>query len=196
MTSFAGFEYPRQFAILPKGTPKQRLEAQRQLQAKYGKPYKRITGPYYQSEPAPNTDGRMFYMGEHETLGDFMPGLRWKWADKCEDVGRSIDHTGWFCDDFQEDKIRGMVFRLNHGKGFLAGWSMGEGMISSLEYEIYKTEREAAYAADRLAEKHAEADREANEKYYQEQKAEEEAEEKLQEMKDAVAKQLEQAGWV
>ena len=53
--------------------------------------------------------------------------------------------------------------RLPNNRGFLAGWSMGEGMISEIEYVIYDNEREAAWAADSLAEKTAEKEREFQE---------------------------------
>ena len=53
--------------------------------------------------------------------------------------------------------------RLPHNRGFLAGWSMGEGMISEIEYAIYDDEREAAKVADSLAEETAEKEREFQE---------------------------------
>lgn len=200
MTTFAGFEYPRAIPTLPKGTPAKRLEAQRKLQAMHGQHYKRVAGPYTQGDPAPLTgkdDGRMFYLDEAEGMdGDFQPGLRWTWADEVEGVGRSIDHTGWWADDHESDKIRGMVFRLNHGRGFIAGWSMGAGMIGNVEYDIYDEERTAAYAADRMAERAAEDSREADEEYRKEQEAIEKAAEEEQAMRDAVTHHLETAGWV
>ena len=53
--------------------------------------------------------------------------------------------------------------RLPHNRGFLVGWSMGEGMISEIEYTIYDDERNAARAADSLAEEAAEKEREFQE---------------------------------
>ena len=53
--------------------------------------------------------------------------------------------------------------RLPHNRGFLAGWSMGEGMISEIEYTVYDDERNAAWAADSLAEDVAEKEREFQE---------------------------------
>ena len=53
--------------------------------------------------------------------------------------------------------------RLPHNRGFLIGWSMGEGMISEIEYAIYDNGREAALAADSLAEETAEKEREFQE---------------------------------
>jgi hypothetical protein len=72
-----------------------------------------------------------------------------------------IDHHGWFTDSiFQEDTIRGVVLRLPHGRGFLAGWSMGKGMASKISRRIYPDEVNAAHAADSMAEAAAEAERE------------------------------------
>ena len=53
--------------------------------------------------------------------------------------------------------------RLPNNRGFLAGWSMGEGMISEIEYAIYDDERNAAQVADSLAEDIAEKEREFQE---------------------------------
>ena len=53
--------------------------------------------------------------------------------------------------------------RLPNNRGFLAGWSMGEGMISEIEYIIYDDEHETAWAADSLAEEAAEKEREFQE---------------------------------
>lgn len=108
-------------------------------------------GPYY---GAPSYSGidktRFFYLDS-----DFMPSLRWQWAD---DVVR-LNHTGWYCDDYQDQTIRGIVMRLPHERGFLAGWSMGESMTSEIELDIYPDQDSAAYAADSLAEHAAERQR-------------------------------------
>ena len=59
--------------------------------------------------------------------------------------------------------------RLPHNRGFLAGWSMGEGMISEIEYTVYDDERDAAWAADSLAENAAEKEREFQESQEEEE---------------------------
>lgn len=140
---FAGFTWPRFIATLPKGSTATRL-------ARYKNP---VTGPYYHA-PKPGADGTGFYLES-----DGMPSMRWQW---CDAIARSIEHSGWFTSDHQicGETIRGLVFRLPGGRGFLAGWSMGEGMASGLEYEIYTDEIDAAYAADSLAENIAEKERE------------------------------------
>jgi hypothetical protein len=150
--TYAGFTFPFTFGILPRGPLTKRLA---EFKVTHGH---RSCGPYYRDEPKPNSKGMSFYLDS-----DFMPLLRWTWCDEVDGVGRSIDHTGWFTNDFCDDKIRGIVMRLPHGRGFLPGWSMGEHMASSLEYDVYDDEVECAYAADQLAEYAAEAQREYEE---------------------------------
>lgn len=138
---FAGFHWPRYVAVLPQGSQAKRL-------ARYKNP---VTGPYYHApKPVGANHGRGFYLDNHG-----MPGLRWQWCDKVEDT--TINHTGWFTDpDCIGEKIRGVVFTLPKGRGFLAGWSMGESMASELDCHVYETAAEAAYAADSEAEDAAE----------------------------------------
>lgn len=142
--AFAGFNWPRYVATLPRGSRTGRLARKRNP----------VTGPYYHA-PKPVKDrhpGKGFYLDS-----DGAPGLRWQW---CDAVAGQIKHTGWCCDDYQDQTIRGVVFQLPKGRGWFAGWSMGEGMASTLAGEIYADEISAAYAADYLAEKAAEEERE------------------------------------
>jgi hypothetical protein len=130
-----------------------------------------------------------------------MPGLRWKWCDKVDNT--RIDHTGWFTDDFQYQKIRGLVFRLPKSRGFLAGWTYHEGrddkpsgMAGEVDTtHIYAEEWQAAYAADKLADRIAEDEREYNAKEQAEREAEEKAAEELKAMQAAVVDDLERVGW-
>lgn len=151
---FAGFTWPRYVFTLPQGTLKKRLERSKN----------RCTGDYYH-KPKPQQgahSGRGFYL---EDAGQ--PFTRWQWAD---DVV-SLRHTGWFCDEYEDEKIRGIVARLPHGR-FLAGWSMGEDMASEVDGHIYTDETSAAYAADSMAEHAAELERD----YQEEENAKREAE--------------------
>lgn len=147
--SFAGFDFPKHVFSLPTGklNPKQ----------------KRYTPGYYHKPTPNNTDGIGFYLSDSEGMGF---ALRWKW---CDDVADNINHTGWFCDEYQDSKIRGIVLRLPKNRGFLAGWSMGEGMASELDYTIFDDEIVAAYAADRMAEHAAEREREYQESQNQDE---------------------------
>jgi hypothetical protein len=112
-----------------------------------------MCGDYYHA-PTPSAKGRGFYLSAREA-----PGLRWEWADECD--GARIRHTGWFCDEDQCTKIRGIVMRLPRGRGFLAGWSMGEGMASTVDYSpIFDNAADAAACADSMAENAADNERE------------------------------------
>lgn len=150
MITFASFEYPFHIAMLPAKPLRQRLEEYKRDKSR--------SGGYFKTEPCPNNQSRFFYLDS-----DFMPGLRWKYCDviSARYLGK-ISHRGWFTDEYGDgDKIRGIVMRLPHGKGFLAGWTMGENMISVIEYdEIFDDECRAAHVADSLAKHAAEEERE------------------------------------
>lgn len=150
---FAGFAYPRRQWSLPSGPLADRLAA-----AKKG----RICGPYYFTEPAPNSPRVSFYLDDKATA----PGLPWRWADQLpwewsDNSRMPVRSAGWFIDDCQGETIRGVVFKLPKGRGYLAGWSMGEGMISELDKTaVYDSGDDAAHAADDLARDAAEVERE------------------------------------
>lgn len=145
---FAGFTFPRKIPSLPHGTPKQRAYMKRhQPELSFGT---------YYAAPKSGADGMSFYLDS-----DFMPGLRWQWADKVDGV--RINHTGWFIDEDFDQTVRGIVMRLPKSRGFLAGWSMGESMASGVKYRVYDDETEAARAADEEARIVAEHEREYRE---------------------------------
>jgi hypothetical protein len=113
---------------------------------------RKCCGPYQFRVDADN-EYRSAYLDS-----DFFPGLRWEYADE---VASSIHHTGWFCDEYEDDKIRGIVLRLPKGRGFLAGWTMGEKMATQIDVSwVHDDEIEAAHAADGMAEFAAERQRE------------------------------------
>jgi hypothetical protein len=110
-----------------------------------------------------------FYLDDPHTA----PGLRWQWADAVK--GARIGHTGWFCDKFCDDTIRGVVFRLPRSRGFLPGASMGEHMSTTLGCEIIADEADAARLADEYARVWAEAERDYREAEAEREREEEEA---------------------
>lgn len=141
--NFAGFQWPRFVANMACGPAA--------LRKKWAN--RKFCGEY---SHAPNPEllgtGRGFYLN---SAGQ--PFNRWQWAD---DAYASIGHTGWFCNEYQDEKIRGIVAFLPHGR-FLAGWSMGEGMASIVDAApIFGNQIDAAIYADRLAELAAERERE------------------------------------
>ena len=82
--TFAGFTFPR---YIPQLTT-----------SKYDK---RTSRSVYYHAPRPDQagKGRGFYLGD---AGSFD---RWIWADEVE--GAHIDHTGWFCEDEEEEANQG-----------------------------------------------------------------------------------------
>ena len=140
---FAGFTWPRMVARSAFGPAL--------LRKKWAS--RKFVGEYHHAPPPNNIRGRGFYL---DNVGQ--PFARWKWAD---DVVK-LRHTGWFCDEYQDSKIRGIVAILPHNR-FLAGWSMGEGMASEVDGAIYDTPEDAAHAADSMAEYAAEREREYQE---------------------------------
>lgn len=138
-STFAGFNYPRYIAALPRGRMADRLARRSPV----------VCGKTYQPDPAPvgapGTLARSFYLEDGS-----QPFTRWAW---CDDVDDRILHTGWFTtNDGDGDKVRGIVVRLPHGRGFLAGWAMGEGMAATVHRDVYADDVEAARAADSFAE--------------------------------------------
>jgi len=146
--TFAGFTFPRYIPELRR--------------SKYDR---RTSRSVYCHAPRPEQAGK----GKGFYLESDNPG-RWEWADEID--GARIYHTGWFCDEYQDEKIRGIVVRLPHGR-FLAGWSMGEGMASEVDGTIYTDVIEAARAADSEAEAAAEREREYQEQERERQEQEE-----------------------
>lgn len=140
--AFAGFTWPRYVATL---TPLSGLRKKREM--------RKVCGGYYHA-PTPNSNnGRGFYLGNAG-----QPFTRWQWADDVE--GAHISHSGWFTDDYGDsEKIRGIVVLLPHGR-YMAGWSMGKGMASTIEPGVFDDIVDAARVADSIAENAADNERE------------------------------------
>lgn len=88
------------------------------------------------------------------------------YADK---VASRIRHEGWFTDEFQDNKFRGVVYRLpaRNGKSlFIAGYEEEESDRTVLDFStIHDCEIAAAHAGDSMAQSDAEKQRESNEAY-------------------------------
>lgn len=119
---------------------------------------RKVCGPYVCTRMT--ADSNVFlYLDSYGDCGDGPIALRVFPCHESEEV--RINHTGWYTDDDgMKDTIYGIVARLPHGRGFLAGWSMGAGMATSLEREVYDSESSACHAADSIAERTAERERE------------------------------------
>lgn len=66
--------------------------------------------------------------------------------------GPAIRHTGWYADEAGTETVYGLVYRLPHDRGYLAGATMGKGMLTQIDRSIIHDERDAVYAADGMAE--------------------------------------------
>jgi hypothetical protein len=120
---------------------------------------RRSCGPY-RWRPCPAGRGRGFYVSSHsETAVDEAgSGFRLRFGPaKTHWSGAQDWRGGWGLDAWTP-----IVARLNHGRGFLAGASLGRGMLAFLDPEIFDDPRSAAMAADDAARAAADADAEAD----------------------------------
>jgi hypothetical protein len=133
-----------------------------------------VSGTYATRFNAPKTETK-------ETLQFFenLASVPFRFVGFADEIAKSdyryacgIRHKGWHTDDFCEETLRGCVFRLSHGRGFLIGYqeSANDGFVVSLESifpagkeDNEQEKRDAAYAADSFAERAAEKEREYQE---------------------------------
>lgn len=121
---------------------------------------RKVCGPYTWRPGEPG-ESIGFYMSGKSALamGDGPARLRLMSAD--EHSPSRLRGTYYYGDEepgFAD--FHPIVARLPHGRGFLAGWTMGKGMCSSLDLAIHDTPEEAAYAAHEEARIAAEREQE------------------------------------
>lgn len=126
--------------------------------------YKRRTYPYAGGSLS-QVDGKI-YLDNPDQIGA-------RWMKQAHEIVR-LNHTGWYCDDFYDNLCRGLVIDLSrHNKPlFLAGYEFTQADGLTFDTYVYDDEKEAARAADGMAEYAAELEREFQEKERQEQKVE------------------------
>ena len=130
---FAGFQFPRFVASFAQG--KRAMVAKREL--------RKVCGGYYHA-PTPNqVSGWGFYDVGWDDGSNF--NLR---------LIRGGAFTNWQTDT----EVFPIVARLNHGRGYLAGWTMGEHMCAELDSRIFDDEDDAMRAARDMAEQVCEDD--------------------------------------
>lgn len=132
--TFASFAWPRHVAAMPYRWPlplRERLALRKAPQC---------TSDYYHAPRPDSRNGRGFYLNEHGRP----LGLRWEWVGPEFGFGEG------------SGEYRGIVGRLNHGRGFIAGASMGEHMSSFFDPDVYPDEESATHAAIDLARNAAE----------------------------------------
>jgi hypothetical protein len=122
---------------------------------------RQYAGPYYFTPAKPGT-GRGFYQASHGLACDRAGSTFRLRLELANDhlSGRIALTRGYYCDLHQDSTLTPIIARLPHGRGFLAGWTMGAGMVASLDATIWESEREAAMAAHDMAERDAERERE------------------------------------
>ena len=104
------------------------------------------------------------------------------YADLCAE---GPDHRGWFTDAECDEKARGIVVRLPHGK-FIAGYDWDANGERVYFPEVFVDESDAAHQADGHAESFADACREHDAKFRQAQ----DLQEKAQDLADDLAEKL------
>lgn len=134
--------------------------------------------------PNDNPIGQAFAMfgGSKDYRFHERPEETFRRAGFADEILPRIRHAGWFTDDFQDGKTRGVVFTLPNGRGFLAActdpWNDGPVIIDASC--ILDSKEDAAKAADDLAHRYAELCQENHAKFQEELRAEEAELERLE----------------
>jgi hypothetical protein len=117
-------------------------------------------GPYIW-EPAKVGNGRCFYQGKGFEMDRHGSSFRLRIEEANEYLDSRIN--GYYADNFQDTVMVPIIARLPHSRGFLAGWTMGSGMLASIDATIYDEPKDAAMAAHSMAEYDAERNRDYEE---------------------------------
>ena len=126
---------------------------------------RKFCGPYlwHPSEPG---KGIGFYQSPHRLAAESHGSsfdLRLELANDHLHHTQLGNTNGYFIDDYCDQSLIPIIALLPNKRGFLAGYTMGEGMIASLDATIYEFSEEAARAAHSEAESAAEDEREYRE---------------------------------
>lgn len=124
-------------------------------------PYMHTVGPVSRTQ----SNGRGFYMDSANRMADYGSFMSLRVEDANKHLSGRLAHIdGYFVDNYCGDTLQPIILRLPHSRGFLAGWTMGAGMISTLDAStIWDDVEDAAREAHRMAERDAEAEREYRE---------------------------------
>ncbi len=121
-------------------------------------------GPYRWRPAKPGT-GRGFYQASGGLYMDRHGSPLYLRIEEANDHlrgSRLSQTTGYYADPFGDgDTLQPIIARLPHGRGFLAGWTMGRGMCAALGGHIWSDPEEAARAAHDMADRDAERERDA-----------------------------------
>lgn len=139
---------------------------------------RKVCGPYEWSPSQPGK-GRGFYQASDALACDPRGStfrLRLFSPDSFAECPARLDGVYYMADDCGTD-FRPILAKLPRSRGWLAGWTMGNGMIASLGATIYSDAREAILAAHGDAEQAASEEREYREEEERKEREEEEREE-------------------
>lgn len=132
---------------------------------------RKFCGPYmWTPQEATKREGFGFYQSSDkrymrmDSSGSIVD-MRIEHANKCfDDINNAYNRKsridGYYCDELGDQTMQPIVCTLPNKRGFLAGWTMGEGMCASLSTHIWKDRNDAALAAHDEAEKCAEQEQE------------------------------------
>ncbi|CAB4162060.1 hypothetical protein UFOVP786_23 [uncultured Caudovirales phage] len=141
--------------------------------------------PYVSGHAGRNDDTRIQYW-------DHKDSVPFRFIGYVDEIRRSIDHQGWYCDQFQDRTLRGVVYQLPARNGvpqYLSGYQESDNDSVVLYLDSFEAEpAEAAYRADRIAERWAESEREYQEAWFAGSQAGEAVREALDALRDEVSR--------
>lgn len=122
---------------------------------------------YLSTSPRAHIRSGLFSDAHGPTYGDGYANIPTSVLDGLRDAGKAhaivpLDHTGWFADPYQDETYTGQVWQLPHQR-FIAGYTeadAGYTVLCGNPITIFDNKEDAAYAADKLAERMAEEARE------------------------------------
>lgn len=103
---------------------------------------RQFTSGYYWNPSAGRGDVG-FYLGRNSRMDQYGSRVSFRL--------QFPDSRSWWCDPHGDAKLTPIVAQLPHQRGFLAGWTMGTMMASSLERDIHATYHDALARATSYA---------------------------------------------
>lgn len=136
---------------------------------------RKVVGPYRWTPAKPGGTRGFYQASDERNSGSFHPiaptkmdaygsafDLRLSYAEThLPRESRLRGIRGYYADSFQDDTLTPIVASLPHGRGFLAGWTMGPGMCGAIDLDTYDSAEDAARAAHEMAERDAQDMQEA-----------------------------------
>lgn len=100
---------------------------------------------------------------------DHKADVPFRFTGYADDIRRGIGHKGWYCDEYADRTLRGVVYQIPARNGvpqYLSGYQESDNDSVVLYLDSFEAEpAEAAYRADQIAERLAESEREYSESW-------------------------------